>query len=121
MNGPTHRAIGAATCVLAFAAIDKHPNQQSIAHNPLVIAALGAFGGALPDKLEPASIGPHHRQFFHSLVALGGVGYGVYRAYRWEPTTDWEKCLRVILIAIGLGYLSHLIADFTTPRGLPVI
>lgn len=121
MNGPAHQTIGAITCVAAFAAIDKHPSQQCLAHHPILVALLGALGGTLPDKLEPASIGPHHRQFFHSLISLGAVGYGVYRAYKWEPQTEWEKYLRVVLIAIGLGYLSHLFADFTTPKGLPII
>lgn len=121
MNGSAHKAIGAVTCVAAFATIDNHPSQQSIAHHPVFVALLGALGGTLPDKLEPASIGPHHRQFFHSLVWLGAVGYGVYKAYKWEPQSEWGKLLRVALIAIGLGYLSHLIADFTTPKGLPVI
>lgn len=121
MNGPAHKAIGLVTCLTIFSAIDKHPTQQSIAHHPMLVAFLGAFGGTLPDKLEPSSIGPQHRQFFHSLVSFGCVGFGVYRAYKWEPRTEWEKCLRVVLIAIGLGYLSHLIADFATPKGLPVI
>lgn len=121
MNGPAHKAIGAAACVAAFAVIDKQPSQQSAAHHPILVALLGAWGGSLPDKLEPASIGPHHRKFFHSLVSLGAVGYGVYQAYKWEPQTEWEKLLRVVLIAVGLGYLSHLIADFTTPKGLPII
>jgi len=121
MNGPTHKTIGALSCIATLAAINDEPKKQSIAHDPFVVSILGVIGGALPDKIEPASIGPHHRQFFHSLVTLGAVGYGVYKAYKWEPETDLGKCLRVAAMMLGVGYASHLIADSTTPKGLPVI
>jgi len=121
MNGPTHKTIGALSCIATLAVINDDPEKQSIAHDPFVVSILGVIGGALPDKIEPASIGPHHRQFFHSLVTLGAVGYGVYKAYKWEPETEWEKFLRIGAIMLGVGYASHLIADSTTPKGLPVI
>ncbi|MEJ1342704.1 MAG: metal-dependent hydrolase [Candidatus Sedimenticola sp. (ex Thyasira tokunagai)] len=120
MNGATHKTIAAATG-FATLTIDNHPDKQSAAHNPLIAAPLATFGGMLPDLLEPASHGPHHRQFFHSVVATGLIGYGVYKAYKWEPQAELEKCLRIGVIMLGVGYLSHLIADSSTPRSLPVI
>ena len=120
MNGSAHKAIGAISGI-ATLAIDDHPDKQSVAHNPLIATPLATLGGMLPDLLEPASRGPHHRQFCHSVVAFGAVGYGVYRAYKWEPQTELNKCLRIAAIMIGVGYISHLIADSSTPRGLPII
>ena len=120
MNGSTHKAIGAVVGITTLA-IDNQPDKQSAAHNPLIATPLATFGGMLPDLLEPASRGPHHRQFFHSMVTFGAVGYGVYRAYKWGPQTELEKCLRMTAIMIGIGYLSHLITDLSTPRGLPII
>ncbi len=120
MNGSAHKAIGAAAGMTTLA-IDDNPDKQSVAHNPLIATPLATLGGMLPDLLEPASRGPHHRQFCHSVVAFGAVGYGVYRTYKWEPQAEWEKGLRIAAIMIGVGYLSHLIADSSTPRGLPII
>ncbi len=120
MNGSAHKAIGAVTGITALA-IDNQPDKQSTAHNPLIATPLATFGGMLPDLLEPASRGPHHRRFCHSVAAFCAVGYGVYKAYKWEPQTELEKCLRITAIVIGAGYLSHLIADASTPKGLPII
>jgi len=120
MNGPTHKAISAITGV-ATLAIDNDPGRQSPIHNPLIATPLATFGGMLPDLLEPASRGPHHRKFFHSIAVLGTVGYGMYRVYQWQPETDKQKCLRAIALLLGVGYLSHLVADSLTPRSLPII
>jgi len=121
MNGSAHKTIGAFTGIATLVAIDNHPDKQSIVHNPVIATSLATLGGMLPDKFEPASLGPHHRQFCHSFVSMGLVGYGVYRAYKWEPQTELDKCLRIAAIMIGVGYISHLIADSSTPRGLPII
>lgn len=120
MNGSAHKSIGAIAGT-ATLAIDDHPDKQSVAHNPLIATPLATLGGMLPGLLEPASRGPHHRQLCHSVAAFCAVGYGVYKTYKWEPQTELEKCLRTATIMIGVGYLSHLIADSSTPRGLPII
>jgi len=121
MNRSAHQAISALSGIATLVAFDNQPDKQSIAHNPVIATSLATLGGMLPDKLEPASLGPHHRRFFHSFVSMGLVGYGVYKAYKWEPQTELDKCLRIAVIMIGVGYLSHLIADSSTPRGLPII
>jgi inner membrane protein len=120
MNGSAHKSIGAMAGV-ATLAIDNHHDKQSALHNPLIATPLATFGGTLPDLLEPASLGPHHRQICHSMLALSVVGYGVYKAYKWVPETDFQKCLRIAAILLGIGYCSHLVADSFTPRGLPLI
>lgn len=120
MNGSTHKTIGAVTGVTMLA-IDNDPSKQTPIHHPLIATPLATFGGMLPDLLEPASRGPHHRQVCHSILALGAIGYGVYKAYKWEPETDLQKCLRIAAILLGIGYISHLAADSLTPRSLPLI
>jgi membrane-bound metal-dependent hydrolase YbcI (DUF457 family) len=85
-----------------------------------------AAGGAtvlltrLPDRLEPA-IHPDHRQFFHSLAFAAMVGYATQRAYRWQPTEDWQKLLKWLAVLAGVGYLTHLVCDAVTPRSLPLV
>jgi len=120
MNGATHKTIGAAVGIAAIT-IDTNPKKQSIIHNPLFATPIATFGGMLPDIIEPSSRGPHHRQFFHSLVVAGFLGYGLYKTYKWEPESKSAKCLRIIALLIGAGYISHLLADSLTPRGLPIV
>lgn len=87
-------------------------------------AAAGCIGGycfgTLPDWVEPAT-SPNHRQFFHSLMFAGLVGYGLYRLYQWDPDSAEEKVLRFIGLAAGGAYLVHLSLDAMTPRSLPLV
>lgn len=91
------------------------------AASPLVATAVGGFFGKLPDILEPALNNPHHRQFCHSLLVLIAVGYGVKKAWEWEPKDSFEEVFRVIALCAGAGYISHLVLDGFTPRSLPLL
>ena len=102
-------------------------------------AFMGAvFGADLPDRLEPAD-SPHHRQAAHGIIpAIGAVilAGSMYRGFvqdlydQAEATpadSDTHEALRLLrFMAAGFvraapnGYLSHLVADSTTPRGLPL-
>ena len=104
-------------------------------------AAAGAtFGGTLPDLLEPAT-SPNHRQFAHGVLPATAVACfarrqikeGVEALYRWAeeaPVSGVEdgelpRWMRFAIAgfcrAVSTGYISHLVADATTPRGLPLI
>jgi len=108
----------------------------------------GYIGSKLPDIIEPASW-PGHRQFAHSVTAGGSIAclYGLLE--RWEKyfrsqakyygdkkseeCVCWfQKFLYVIfevlscilagsLGGLGAGYISHLVLDGRTAKGLPVI
>ncbi|GJQ28800.1 MAG: hypothetical protein HBSAPP03_06840 [Phycisphaerae bacterium] len=109
-------------------------------------AALGATcGGVLPDILEPA-LSPDHRQFAHGMLPAAAVawfGKGKHREgcdalYAWasaglrpgehahaaDGQNELPRWMRFIVAgffrAVPTGYVSHLLADATTPRGLPV-
>lgn len=113
----------------------------------VVGAALGATcGGVLPDVLEPA-LSPDHRQFAHGMLPTAAVawfGKGKHREgcealYAWAKSApipgeaaqadsgqnDTPRWLRFVIAgffrALPVGYVSHLIADAATPRGLPVL
>ncbi|MBA7527239.1 hypothetical protein ES705_19414 [subsurface metagenome] len=77
---------------------------------------LGAIGGVLPDKLEPA-IHPRHRKFFHSIVFIGVITVGLVLLWQSEKITEWVKWL---VTALGVAFIIHLILDGFTPAGLPV-
>src|SRR5437660_2084 len=107
---PTHRLINFCAGVALLAAHPPGRVRDSLPH-PLVGGALCAACATLPDLVEPALRNPHHRQFFHSLAFAGMLGWGVYEVYKWEPDSDWEKVLRLALIAAGAAYLLHLLSD----------
>jgi len=117
-NGFTH-AVAGGMAGLGVVAFDRD-EAGNIQHDPLVATAVGTLFGKVPDILEPA-IHPHHRQFCHSIVTLLAIGYGVKKAYEWEPKDGWERVLRLLALGAGAGYISHLLLDGMTPRALPLI
>ena len=77
---------------------------------------VGMALASLPDWIEPAT-NPNHRKFFHSLTTAGLVGYGMYGKH----TNNIDVNLLDYIRSIGFAYLSHLAADATTPKSLPLI
>lgn len=117
-SAATHSFAAFVTVATVSAADERRGGQATL--RPLLDGAAGALFTGLPDKLEPA-IHPNHRQFFHSVVVLAGVGYLTYRAYKWQPTNDWEGILRWLIIVGGVAYCTHLVLDACTAKSLPFV
>lgn len=117
-NAATHGLAGFVAVATCSAADEKRRGQATL--QPLLDGVAGALLTSLPDKLEPA-IHPNHRQFFHSVAFAAGVGYATYRAYKWQPTDDWERVLRWLLVIGGAAYLTHLALDACTAKSLPLV
>lgn len=116
-NAKTHMLAGAGVSVTTvFLDKNKHPVSHHIAIAPVV----GAFMGKLPDILEPG-FHPNHRQFFHGVTVLTLLSVGLLKAYRWSPEKPFEKFIRGLMLIGGVAYLSHLISDASTPKGLPLL
>lgn len=116
-NCRTHILVGAGVgLAVALSDHDKHQQEQS----PVLGAIIGAFAGKLPDILEPA-LNPNHRQFFHSITFVGMLGYVLKKTYDWKPEDNFEKVIRLMALCAGVGYLSHLALDATTPKSLPLV
>ncbi len=119
MNGPTHQFAGA---IAALVMTQNDTSEKSCAlHHPAAAIPIGAFLGRLPDMIEPALGNPNHRQFFHSLAALGLLAAGMHKIYHWEPRDEFEKIIRGSLLVGGAAYLSHLTLDALTSRSLPLV
>jgi len=118
MNAAEHRILSALALATAGASLCPK-DQDSIPH-----AAIGCFGGycfaTLPDIVEPAT-SPNHRQFFHSVVFAGVLGYALYRLHCWQPETPKQRVWRVVGLIAGGAYLVHLALDATTKRSLPLL
>lgn len=118
MNAGAHQ-LGAALTAYLTHSHSETKNGVS-AWKPLASAAAAAGLGSLPDLLEPA-IHPNHRQFFHSIIFAGLVGYGVYKAYKWRPKDTGDQLLRWVLLIAGGAYLTHLAMDAVTSKSLPLV
>jgi membrane-bound metal-dependent hydrolase YbcI (DUF457 family) len=121
MNGKQHRQIGAVAG--AFFTIAKHYFEK--ADNPekefpwgelALNTGIGYVLGSLPDWIKPA-VHSHHRKFFHSTVAGAGVAYGAFG----EHARNWDEEFKVPVQGTALAYISHLVADATTPRGIALV
>ena len=111
-----HIIIGASTAVAANILMQlRESEDQKIDPTEVLLAGFfGVLGGVLPDIIEPA-INPNHRGFYHSYLTMGGVGYSV----AGKHTEKWSRLSRSVIVSLGVGYISHLVADSTTPKGLP--
>src|SRR5689334_19934612 len=83
------------------------------------VLGFSLIGGAialLADIFEPAT-SPNHRKFFHSFAFIGVLFWLAFGSHTTkcskEERCDWFLCV--------LAYLSHLVLDLMTKRGLPFI
>jgi membrane-bound metal-dependent hydrolase YbcI (DUF457 family) len=81
-----------------------------------LFTAGGGLIGLLADGIEPATT-PNHRGFFHS-VAFGSA---TLYATHGEHTKSWDPEVRAALRNSSYCYVSHLVADATTPKGIRLI
>lgn len=120
MNGKQHRQIGAAfgasyTVVKYFIEKQDNPELRFPWGDLLLNTTFGCLLGNLPDWIEPAT-NPNHRQFFHSLTAAVGVGYGAFGKH----SETWSDEVKKPIQATALAYISHLVADSSTAKGIAI-
>ncbi len=116
-NAAAHK-LGAALAVGAVTAAGTHNDEKTVVKTATA-SILAYHLGTLPDLLEPAT-NPNHRQFFHSLAFLGLVGAGMYKLYKWETEDEMDKLIRFALLTAGGAYVTHLLMDSSTSKGLPI-
>jgi membrane-bound metal-dependent hydrolase YbcI (DUF457 family) len=82
--------------------------------------ALAAIGSVFPDVLEPA-YSSNHRGIFHSrgILRLVSVAFLVTALITDGLYPLLDRGPAYLASCFLLGYLSHLLADATTARGLP--
>lgn len=74
----------------------------------------GYAGGILPDVIEPP-IHSWHRKGFHSATAGAVLSYSAIKS----QFSDLDENLQAAILGGGTGYLSHIVLDSQTPRGIP--
>jgi membrane-bound metal-dependent hydrolase YbcI (DUF457 family) len=83
----------------------------------LLCVGVGLITAGVPDIVEPA-IYPCHRQLAHSVTAGGLMTKIAMEKCGGENGWDFQNVLLTVAIA---GYVSHLVLDGCTPRGLPLL
>ena len=133
-NGNVHNTAGAILGPIAYIFIKDKPttNEDYDIGELLLSTCISTCTARIPDILEPA-INPNHRDFFHSIVFGGLLGYAGYKI--WEDLQERRRKRKLLnidkmelieigeiffLILIG-SVLLHLILDAFTPKGLPFI
>ncbi len=121
MNRKQHQVIGVTVGVgitlwQHCIQLEHDPNAPFPVGKLLTNMAVGYVGASIPDFLEPAT-SPNHRAFFHSVTAaaiLGRVAFGSES----EQLGEFERNL---LRSLAWQYGVHLLADSTTPKGIPLL
>lgn len=147
-NGKTHKRVGAAFgAVAAFIRADGQTMEHRLIES--VGGAIGGyFGGIVPDLIDPPT-NPNHRSLGHGMIpAATGVRYTVPNVSDWQNSlrelaqahavgrenaqTEFDAFLHEVagvtcrlgagaIPGLIAGYISHLVLDARTPKGLPLI
>ena len=118
MANRSQHSIGGALAGTGIYVFDRWSKQEPIVLTDLALCSLGgACVASLPDLLEPA-YHPNHRQFFHSLSILGGLGLHLDTTLKNGRYTNPKKLAFKVFVG---AYASHLILDGDTPKGLPLL
>lgn len=134
MRRADHDALGLLFGAAAIALLAAQTNRRVSIGEVLGGAAAGYLGSRIPDVLEPAHH-PNHRGPVHSVATLALVGHQLAplaaRANRLalaNAEREGDPLLRFLKqFAAGLGvgaaagFTSHLAADATTPKSLPLL
>lgn len=123
MTGRSHLILGIASGAVYAALL-----QPSIEQAGWMIVA-GAIGGLLPDIDCPQSMINGYIPGTGLLMGLSGIRHRTYTHSIWFLLLCWAIWFAVsktypipytLMLAGTAGFLSHLIADMTTPEGVPL-
>ncbi len=110
----THATVGVLVSG-GIAVYDSHREKGEIDFEILLAGSAGGFlGGILPDLLDPAS-DPNHRKFFHAILPTAITLMKSDFAGIEDPRA------RAFLKGLLWSYVSHLIVDLGSPKGLPLV
>jgi uncharacterized membrane protein YeaQ/YmgE (transglycosylase-associated protein family) len=140
-----HAVIGA--LVGALTAVARASEQPENGKTAEVMGGIvgGWVGGIMPDVIEPATT-PHHRDIAHSFVT--GVSIALAKLAEWQARCRQRAQLLEVsiqgmpagpershceldafawrfvagaLVGFAAGYISHLVLDGATKRGIPLL
>jgi inner membrane protein len=123
----THIAAGCMSSLLISDVLHAQPAQT------ILILGGGILGSMLPDIDHPKSVFGRcvlplsyvlsalfgHRGVTHSLLAVVGISGLIGWAF---SAAHWQQGYAVpVMIGVAIGYLSHLVGDWLTNSGIPLL
>lgn len=117
-NAIVHARIGGAAGAATYLGMSARFRRDL---NPVEMAACCSIGvafAALPDVIEPA-LTPNHRSIAHSVVILLLLVAFVFW-YCHDKDNERDQFRKIVVASAAAGYLTHLVADSGTPKGLPI-
>ena len=117
MMAPTHFVFGVTT---AFGLSQLGWLEASIP----VFAAAG-FGSLLPDIDHPGSVVGRRLWFVSIPVAMifghRGITHSLIAVVAISAAIAWQTGSQQWIVALAIGYLTHLMGDWLTPSGVPFL
>ncbi|MFQ6089003.1 MAG: metal-dependent hydrolase [Candidatus Methanofastidiosia archaeon] len=117
MKSEKHMLIGGIAGASIYCVYKKFNGEGITPYGVIGSLTLGGLSGVLADILEPAN-NPHHRSLFHSLVFMAIVVLSNQKILE-NPSID--ESTKMLALTPSSGYLSHLLVDATTKKGIPLI
>lgn len=118
-NLAQHVAIGAVASAGTYFGMCIYLKHEANLGELLLCVGVGVLGAAAPDIFDPPTH-PNHRAFGHSLTLGAGLaGFGGTKCL--NAGASGGEFGKILFSAAVVSYLSHLIADSCTPRGLPLL
>jgi membrane-bound metal-dependent hydrolase YbcI (DUF457 family) len=117
-NAKAHAQIGAVAGAVTYVVMSHHYERKMDVLEAGFCALIGMASAALPDLIEPA-LTPNHRGTAHSVVILFLL-LALIILFCQDEEGKREEFVKMVVASAGAGYLTHLIADSCTPKGLPI-
>ncbi len=111
-----HLAVGLIAGILGYTGYKRLKGEEIKLGGVVKAGITGGLFALAPDIIEPAT-NPNHRATMHSIAALVAGSYGTAKGIQNCNSNELSE----LIIAAFAGYTSHLLADSTTPKGLPLI
>lgn len=116
-NGNAHLLVGAGLGFAGYLVYCRFSDRKFDLAEALLATGACALGSVSPDVLEPA-VHSWHRGVCHSATAGGAAARVAWTPWAGGSNSDLATLL---LSFFALGYLSHLVMDGCTPRGIPLL
>lgn len=118
-NLKEHAGWGFGSGIVTYAVMCRYYKRPFDFGEMLVCAVVATVTGLVPDVVEPA-LDPNHRSFAHSVTAGSGI-VGLAMSSCGVENKNWDEWYKILGAAATAGYISHLVLDGCTPRGLPLL
>jgi len=116
-NAKEHMVFAAGVGSVGYAVYCARFRREFRIGEALLATGTCVLGSLVPDGLEPA-LHPSHRSFGHS-VSAGALSVRTM-TQAWAGD-DIPTGVQLLFGFFALGYVSHLVLDAGTPKGLPLL